>query len=499
MTTPQPITVLEVERKYTVPPGFQLPALSLLPGIAKLIPDAAIALDATYFDTTDLALATRGITLRRRGGGHDAGWHLKNPAPGARVETQLPPTDTSTVPPQLLALTADVRNGDPVHPIARIRTRRQETRICGSDGTVLAIIADDAVTARRLLPPRHTQQWREVEVELSNGTPDLLDTVERALFDVGASPAIATSKLARAMGLVNPAPETGSPCGRALRDAFAHQCRELHRMEPAAQAGNADGVHDMRVAARRIRAMVRTYGRLLNVPDVAALDGELGWLANVLGAERDLDVLRAKLLRAIARDDPDPFGIAAESRIDRRLAAEMTTARTELSVALRSERYQRVLDTIDAIASQPASDVPADKMYRQARRCLAKADRRMTRALTADAEQDTALHRARKAYKQARYAIETLVPLDRAAEPLIDGLTDLQNALGDQHDAIVAATVLREIADEAKTDNEPVAVYRRLRHRQEAAAMRHRAAGIDRFRVVRQRRLRAWLDEPGSP
>ena len=79
--------MLEVERKYDVGEDDELPVLESLPGVDRVGPPEDEALDAVYFDTAGLALASRGITLRRRTGGHDDGWHLKLPvAVGERQE-----------------------------------------------------------------------------------------------------------------------------------------------------------------------------------------------------------------------------------------------------------------------------------------------------------------------------------------------------------------------------------------------------------------------------
>ena len=70
---------VEVERKYEADPSAPAPPLESLPGVLKISPPAEHRLGATYYDTAELSLATQGITLRRRTGGADAGWHLKLP------------------------------------------------------------------------------------------------------------------------------------------------------------------------------------------------------------------------------------------------------------------------------------------------------------------------------------------------------------------------------------------------------------------------------------
>src|SRR5215475_7926051 len=86
-------TTTEIERKYEIPSGFGLPDLGGLAGIGSVEGTADVNLDATYYDTADLRLAARKMTLRRREGGDDEGWHLKRPAGGDRTETRAPLSD----------------------------------------------------------------------------------------------------------------------------------------------------------------------------------------------------------------------------------------------------------------------------------------------------------------------------------------------------------------------------------------------------------------------
>src|SRR4051794_2513002 len=169
----------ETERKYDVPEGFTLPAVD---GLGE---PSTHDLEATYFDTEDLRLAANRMTLRRRTGGTDEGWHLKTPGDGtARTEHRLPlGPPRPGVPNELLhRVRAGVRRGMLV-PGARVRPRRVETPVCDADGRTLALIADDTVDAEAYGEAQH---WREVEVELVDGDAGVLDGVERVLRDAGA-------------------------------------------------------------------------------------------------------------------------------------------------------------------------------------------------------------------------------------------------------------------------------------------------------------------------
>src|SRR5579862_1381441 len=157
---------LEIEQKFDVDPGFERPSFTGLPGVSAADP-VRHHLSATYFDTADGRLAASKITLRRRTGGPDEGWHLKLPAgSGARREVQEPlgPGDLE-VPETLTARVAEVTGGQPLAPIARLNTERTVVALTGADGRVVAEVADDVVTALRLPAAGDPLRWREVEVE----------------------------------------------------------------------------------------------------------------------------------------------------------------------------------------------------------------------------------------------------------------------------------------------------------------------------------------------
>jgi inorganic triphosphatase YgiF len=194
---------LEIEQKFDVEAGFTRPSFGGLAGTSAAAP-VLHHLSATYFDTPDGRLAASKITLRRRTGGTDEGWHLKLPeGAGARREVHAPlGTAERTVPEELATRVADVTDGQPLAPIARLDTERTVVTLHGGDGSVAAEVADDAVTARRLsaAQPEGTGEplrWREIEVEVPQAAPELQQAAADLLFAAGARPAGHGSKLAR--------------------------------------------------------------------------------------------------------------------------------------------------------------------------------------------------------------------------------------------------------------------------------------------------------------
>jgi inorganic triphosphatase YgiF len=227
------ITHLETERKFDAGPALVLPDFTGLPGVAAVSAATTQRLTAVYFDTAGLRLAAARITLRRRTGGQDAGWHLKLPVGGdTRREVRLPPGRAAgPVPAELAGLVAPWTRGEALRPVARLKTTRLVRHLTGSAGEVLAEVADDRVAASRArpvpaLPPgddraaaesawQEPLRWREIEVELAAGAPPgLLDAAARRLAAAGAAQARSSSKLQRLLG---PAAVSGDDTGAGGR------------------------------------------------------------------------------------------------------------------------------------------------------------------------------------------------------------------------------------------------------------------------------------------
>ena len=197
---------LETEQKYDAAADFVLPDLSGLDGRAKATGRHRYYLSATYFDTEDLDLIKNRITLRRRVGGPDEGWHLKLPVrKDTRQEVRLPLSagEVGTVPAQLAAQVEDITAGRPLHPIAILDTERAVVTLTGQADEPLAEVADDLVTAGRLdVPGAEPMTWREIEVEAAEGAQvaGLLEAAGQALREAGARRSASASKLGRLLG-----------------------------------------------------------------------------------------------------------------------------------------------------------------------------------------------------------------------------------------------------------------------------------------------------------
>ncbi|MFC5180596.1 CYTH and CHAD domain-containing protein [Actinomadura harenae] len=477
---------LEIERKYDAAADFTLPDLSGLPGVEGVRDAASVRLHAAYFDTADLRLAARGITLRRRRGGEDAGWHLKLPAPAGRLEVRAPLGRARSVPGRLASLVAAYTRGAPLRQVAALDTDRRTTLLLDADGAPLAEVADDAVVGTVLDAEAVTTRWREVEVELVNGPPKLLAAAGRRLRKAGARESSASSKLARLLdgrierrGGVPKAEAKGRCVGDVVVARLSAQVDALLRHDPAARRGEDDAVHQMRVAARRARAVLRAYAPLFERERVRPIGDELRWLGGVLGEVRDLEVLRARLTKRVgelAQADPAAEPVAAERVAAERVAAvpswlddlarQERAAYRRMNAALGGLRYFALLDALDALVAEPPLTArarrPADEEFPG---LLDRSRRRLVRehdVLTGDPEDvETARHDVRKAAKRVRYAAETAVPvLGADAERAMRDAKAVQTALGEHRDALITMRRIEEIAAAVRDPAEAFALGR---------------------------------------
>lgn len=490
-------TVREIERKYEAgrdTGAARLPDLSGAASVASVTDEGVRELDAVYYDTADLRLAAAGITLRRRTGGPDEGWHLKLPvaapaAPGARDEIRAPLT-VSAIPRALTALVRSRTRDVPLAPLMRIVSRREVRHLLAADGTRLAEACTDTVTATRLTGDETTAGWTEIEIELAEGAdPALFDTLEPLLRAAGLRPSKAPSKLARALretGLGEPrrrpaaTPPAGARAGDHVLAFLRAQVEAVVALDPGARLGTEDAVHQMRVATRRLRAAFRSHAKVLDRRATDPLGRELRWLADELGVDRDREVLAERL-----RDRLDELPRAlVRGPVRARLRAWSTSSRRgsrrRLAAVLDSARYLALLNRLDALLADPplrdaAAGAPGTVLARAMLRDYGRLAGRVEHALaTAPGhDRDTALHDARKAAKRARYAAEAATPaLGKEAKRFARQMKSVQTLLGDHQDSVMARGALRAIAAEAEGAGEPTFTFGVLYGREERLAER---------------------------
>lgn len=457
--------MIEREVKLSAWPGFRLPDLDGVAAGARTRRRETVDLDATYLDTADLRLGRRGITLRHRRRGARETWTLKLPAEGASDMMTRREIDVSGPPgevPERLALlvAADVRSA-PLVRVARLMTVRRRTVVVDTDEQPLAEIDDDEVSV--MDGGRVAARFRELEVEIA---PDVDEEVARRVVErlvrAGAEPSEQRPKLAQALGpgFTDPpeVTDTGLPddptAADVVRSALRGSARHLlDHHAVAVEDDDPEGVHQMRVAARRLRSDLRTFRPLLDRDATDPIRDELRWLGEVLGAVRDADVLAPRLEQQ-AGSVLDPADRPALASLLARLAGERAEAVATMLETLGSDRYRRLLDRVVTLAEDPplgpAADSPADTVaalvvgpWRKLRRLVDRVDHR----------DDDALHEVRKRAKAVRYACEAVEPVvGRPARRAGRRVKRIQTTLGDLQDTVVAEEWLRRaVADDASS------------------------------------------------
>jgi CHAD domain-containing protein len=505
------VSITETEAKYETAERLDLHVLQRVPGVADATVDGEHELRAEYFDTADLRLIRAGITVRRRTGGTDSGWHLKLPAgPQTREEIQFPLGDAADdVPADLADLVQAWARGRPLLRVATVITRRRVITLADEDGRSLAEVADDEVSGLREDDLASTTSWREVEVELTGGSRQLLAAADDVLLRAGLRSASYSAKLERVLGVAavaqsGPVLTRRAPASQVLTAYLREHAHALVTMDPMVRRRRPDAVHQMRVASRRLRSTLRTFGAIVSDTITADLAAELRWLGRVLGTARDAEV-QARRLSEYAHDtDVEQLLGPVQARIQAHFARAAGSAMDDVLAALRSQRYYALLDRLDTIIANPppgrAGRAPARVSIPAAvRRSCRKARRRMRTAwrTSPGPARDGALHRARRAAKQARYAAEAAVPIAGGnATRLARRLKKVQTVLGDHQDTVVGRHLARELAIEAHAAGESAYSYGLFYERDACRAGRLEDRARQAWRKARQEGRRRWLRQP---
>ncbi|MBT1103149.1 CYTH and CHAD domain-containing protein [Streptomyces sp. Tu10] len=480
-------TKREIERKYEATDDTRLPDLTRAAGVDRTVHHGLTELDAVYYDTADLRLAADALTLRRRTGGADEGWHLKFPvATGIRDEIREPLADT--LPPPLAALLRSrVRHAE-ITPVVRLLSARDVHHLTAADGTLLAEVSIDRVRAERLAGEGTgtTAVWTEIEVELADdGDPAILDAVEKRLRKAGVRPAGSASKLARALAETAPGhrgkrPEPDGPrtAGDHVLAYVREQIRTIVDLDPAVRRDLPDSVHRMRVATRRLRSTFKTHRKILDREATDPLGAELKWLAAELGLDRDQEVLDERLGSRIEALPATLTLGPVRGRLRAWSAARRTGSRRRIIDVLDGKRYLDLLDALDALSADPplrpaAGRAPGKALPRAVLKDYERLATRVGHALgqPPGPERDAALHEARKAAKRARYAGEAARPaLGKPAKRFTKRVKAVQTVLGDHQDSVVAREALRMLAIQSHAAGETAFTWGLLYGQEEAAA-----------------------------
>lgn len=443
-------------------------------GTYRLRPRRVQELHTVYLDTATHALARAGVALRlRRDGRH---WEATAKWPGrvsgalhARPELTVPLPGEPALPfalPEgpLREHLRDVVLDRPLQPVLITNVRRRPLELLPARGTrALAEVALDLVQLCDAAGVPAAPPYGEVEIERRSGSADdCLDAgrLLRRQFDLIPS---SSTKYLRGLIAVygdtaprragGRAPEAATPLAAALRIAIATQLERWRAAAPATRADQqAEPLHEMRVAMRRMRTVLRAFPDALPTRQRDALLRELAWLGQEPGRVRDYDVLLARADHLAAHTSEAARRALAGYR--RHLQRARRAARGRLVAALEARRTRALLLALERLAATvPARGLPAraaQPFAAAARRAVRKALRRLRRrgrgiGGLADAAE---LHALRIRAKRARYVLELVAPLGGSpCRDLVKQVVGLQDALGAFNDASVAAAELRRYRD----------------------------------------------------
>ncbi|MGN6475531.1 MAG: CYTH and CHAD domain-containing protein [Mycobacteriales bacterium] len=511
-----PTSTQEVEAKFRVHPPFEIPdLLDSRTGAASGDEPVRHELRAVYWDTSDLRLAREGITLRHRSGegeNHD-GWHLKLPSTAARAVPDASAVSREeirttgggdVIPSELRSLVLPWSRTAVLGPVATLVTQRTAYLLRDAAASPLVELTDDLVS---VVNSGHVAgRFREIEVEDRGGGLAAIEAVGGMLRASGAVGGEFVPKVVRALGpqaSADPDPPLpgkvglDEPARCAVRDMLRRDVRRLIALDTGVRRDQDDAVHQMRVTARRLRSVLKTFKPLLDEQWAASLRRELSWLADSLGTTRDSEVLLRRLTRDLDQLPEDLVIGPVRSRLEQVLHGNLATGREAVDAALSSERYvvllERLVDAGWEPFTSPAGERPTGKvvpkLIRASWRELVDNVRRLD---LPDAQADD-WHRVRIQVKRLRYSCEAAAPMfGRPAQRLAKIAASLQDSLGHNQDATIAAELLRTTA--TQRGGSAVAFTLGLLHaKQNDAAATARAEFRERWKVAIRSKSLDWL------
>ena len=279
------------------------------------------------------------------------------------------------------------------------------------------------------------------------------------------------------------------------------QVATLRSLEPSVRADEFDSVHQMRVATRRLRATLRSFGMVIPRSATQQVAAELKWLGGLLGEARDGEVLPAHLLASLERVPVELLIGPVRARVQGHFAPRRASAREVVIEAFDSERYAALLGDLDRLAHDPppgpqAAAPARDVLPAAVHQAYRQASRRMRRARQAPRGQarDVALHEARKSARRARYAAEAAIPPSgKPAKKFARQMKKVQSVIGDHQDTVIARQAARDLGISAHLAGENAFTYGLLHEQEHHQAERLQSRTQTTWKKASRPRHRTWM------
>ncbi|MGY4477204.1 CYTH and CHAD domain-containing protein [Bradyrhizobium sp. USDA 3364] len=446
---------VETELKFRVP-GRKLRALEK-PRIAgaKSGEPSASDLVSTYFDTARHKLKRHGLTLRVRSDGRDHVQTIKSRA-GPQFERGEWETELEDD-----ALDLDKAEGTPLEELASGRLRRKLKPVFETSVRRITVPLrtkrseiELAIDRGHTTAGRRSRPIQEVELELKSGRVLDLFRIARALERRSDAELDLCSKAERGYELAGNGEhgfvsaesvvlDSGLTAGEAFRVIARATLRHFSSNVDAIREGEPEGVHQMRVGLRRLRATISLFSKILSTASTEEVKAQLKWLTNALAPARELDVFVKQDIEPALHDALLRRGGRA---IRRDFSGRRDRAFARARQAVDSQRYRSMLiDTVQWIEARqtitaddeggPIGEFAAAVLHRRIRKL--RKDGRHLDELSARER-----HKVRIRAKKIRYAIdffESLFPGKherKQLKRLSKHLKRIQNALGSLNDFV---------------------------------------------------------------
>lgn len=466
----------EIELKLELRPedAARLGTLKSLPKAKLGIPKAQ-QIVTVYFDTPEFALRHAGLSLRLRHAGArriqtvKSALMLGGPSGGLLADRQEDEVPLNGAGPDIgriadLALrerVLQVAEKGALTPLFETIVLRTTRNIRTEAGDVVELVID----LGEVRAEKEDSPIAELELELKSGSPASLFSLARALNETAPLRIIRLTKADRGYALLGEKVRTtqksqrltlpeDATAGAALGPILDNGLSHLLANEPAVvEARDVDGLHQLRVALRRLRAVLATYDKLLDETLMTQIEHEIKWISAICGAARDYDVFVESLVPAA--DDALADEKAGREALMRAARIARADAWAKVVEGVASARFTALVLALADLAATPrpplAKSVRRKDLDRPARDFACemldhqrkKASKLGALATLSDEER----HALRKRLKRLRYTADFFASLypEKATKPYLKRLGALQDCFGALNDFAMAGRLVEAL------------------------------------------------------